>query len=253
MTALDLTPAPVSAPWWRRVLAHARAELSVTLRNGEQLLLAIVIPVGILVVAFFFGPRFAITMNAIAPSVLALAVWSTAFTSLAILTGFERRDGVLERFISTPLGPTGLIVGKGVAVISMATMQCAVISVVAFSLGWCPRFTLPSAIAGGGVTILAGLAFSALALIVAGRLRAEATLAVANLMYLVGVVGGVMIPASQYPAPISAIVRYLPPGALGESLRAASSGQVDITLVLVVALWAAGLTAIARKVFRWMS
>ena len=76
------------------------------LRNGEQLLLTLVIPV-LLLAAFSqedlvsYGPGSRIDF--LAPGILALAVMSTAFTSLAIATGFERRYGVLKRLGATPL------------------------------------------------------------------------------------------------------------------------------------------------------
>ena len=79
------------------------------MRNGEQLLLALVIPIGIIVAGRFLGSRVGLTMDVLAPSVLALAIWSTCFTSQAIMTGFERRYGVLERLSATPLGRSGLL------------------------------------------------------------------------------------------------------------------------------------------------
>ena len=115
-TAIDLTPAPGAAPAARRILRHALTEARLLVRNGEQLLLALVIPVGILIA----GRCSAIGWGAwtsLGPSVLALAVWSSAFTSVAIATGFERRYGVLERLAATPLGRSGLLAGKAGAVL----------------------------------------------------------------------------------------------------------------------------------------
>ena len=82
------------------------------LRNGEQLLLAVVIPVIVLVggvngahhVGIHFTHR---PVDEFTPGVLALAVMSTAFTSLAIATGFERRYGVIKRLGSSPLPAPG--------------------------------------------------------------------------------------------------------------------------------------------------
>jgi ABC-2 type transport system permease protein len=101
VSALDFSPAPGAAPARRRVLAHAVTEARLLIRNGEQLLLALVIPVGILVGARLVGGQLG-DLATLAPSVLALAVWSSAFTSVAIATGFERRYGVLERLAATP-------------------------------------------------------------------------------------------------------------------------------------------------------
>ena len=47
--SLDLSPAPGAAPLAKQVRAQASMEVRLLLRNGEQLLLAVVIPVLVLV------------------------------------------------------------------------------------------------------------------------------------------------------------------------------------------------------------
>ena len=111
------TPSPGSAGLGRMVLAQARMEARLMLRNGEQLLLAVVIPVIVLIGGVEGTKRLGIDfsrspIDVFAPGVLALAVMSTAFTSLAIATGFERRYGVIKRLGSSPLPRTGLLLGK---------------------------------------------------------------------------------------------------------------------------------------------
>ncbi len=86
MTALDFTPSTMAAPRSQQIWAHATTEASLILRNGEQALLALVIPIGILVAGRFFGSRFGLDFINLAPSVLALAIWSSCFTSLAATT-----------------------------------------------------------------------------------------------------------------------------------------------------------------------
>ena len=115
MTALDFTPAAGAALPVRRITRYGVLEARLLGRNGEQLLLALVIPLGILLAGGLAPGRFG-QLEVVAPSVLALAVWSTGFTSVAIATAFERRYGVLERLAATPLGKTGLIAGKSFAI-----------------------------------------------------------------------------------------------------------------------------------------
>src|SRR3954451_8504767 len=135
---LDLRPAPGAAPAWRRVLRHALIEFRLLVRNGEQLLLALVIPLALLGVAALTRGRF-VALHQAAPSVLALAVWSSAFPSVAIAPGFERRYGVLERLAATPLGRGGLLPGKGLSVVLMGVLQIVVLTAVAVALGWRPH------------------------------------------------------------------------------------------------------------------
>jgi ABC-2 type transport system permease protein len=250
-TALDLTPAPGSAPATRRVLRHALTEARLLVRNGEQLLLALVIPVGVLVLGPLLGDRLG-GLDVLVPSVLALAVWSSAFTSVAITTGFERRYGVLERLAATPLGRSGLLAGKSGAVVLVLVGQLLVLVTIGLALGWRPRLTAASTLTAIVLIVLAAGAFVSLALLLAGRLRAEITLAVANLVYVVLLVGGALVvPLDRYPAVLQPVLALLPTAALGEGLRAAAAGQVLPTAVIVLLVWLLAAAASTRRWFRW--
>jgi ABC-2 type transport system permease protein len=154
--ALDLTPAPGGAPAWRCVLAHAAIQTRVQLRNPEQLLVAIVIPLLALVVlsrtalVSGSGPRIDLAV----PGVLALAVLSTAFASLSITTGFERSHGVLRRLGATPLSRGGLLGGKALSVLGVVAAQTVVIVAVGLLLGWHPRVGHPVGAAAATLGLL---------------------------------------------------------------------------------------------------
>ena len=250
---LDLSPAPGAAPPVRRVFRHARTEATLLVRNGEQLLLALVIPIGLLVLGRIIGGSFG-DLSVLAPSVLALAVWSSAFTSVAISTGFERRYGVLERLACTPLGRSGLLTGKALATGVVVLGQLVVIGAVALALGWRPTFTAPGVLLSVLTVLLAGIAFSGLALALAGRLRAEATLALANVIYVLLLAGGALVlPLDRYPGLLQSVVALLPTAALGEGLRAYAVGVTLLWPVLSLLIWSGlGLLA-AWKGFRWTS
>ena len=180
---------------------------------------------------------------------LALAVMSTAFTSLAIATGFERRYGVIKRLGSSPLPRSGLLLGKVGALLLVEALQIIVISVVALVMGWEPH---ASVVAVALAVVLGTAAFASLGLFVAGVLRAEATLAAANLIYLLLMAGGaVVLPASAYGG-FGDIARLLPSGALGESLREAFwSGTVDWASLLVLVVWAGVGAFLTARTFTW--
>lgn len=246
---LDFSPAGESASRLQQILAHARTEASLILRNGEQALLALVIPIGILVAGRFLGTRFGLAFDTLVPSVLTLAIWSSCFTSLAIATGFERRYNVLERLAATPLGKPGILLGKACAIAMVTSIQVVVLVVVALLIGWRPSFDPPLLLVAALACVLAALAFAGLALTLAGTARPELTLAVANLVYLFGVAGGaVLLPVSSYPSWAQPFLTLLPTAALGEALRSA-----DKMALIVLAVWAAGTLVLARKVFRWTS
>lgn len=255
MAAGTFTPRPGAAPLGRQVLAQARMETTMLLRNGEQLLLAVIIPVIVLVGSVTLADRVDLPalserpVDVLTPGVLALAVMSTAFTSLAIATGFERRYGVLKRLGASPLPRHGLLLGKTAALVVVEVLQFVVIGSVGLLLGWRPA---PGWLAAAALVVVGTAAFAALGLLLAGSLRAEATLAAANLVYLLLLSGGaVVLPSTAYGAAGGA-VRWLPSGALGDGLRAAlADGRTDWLALLVLAAWAAAGTLLTARTFRW--
>lgn len=256
MSELDFTPRPGAAPLHRQVVAQARMEAKLMLRNGEQLLLAVVIPVMVLVGGVTAGEHLSLDLESgtplvdiFTPGVIALAVMSTSFTSLAIATGFERRYGVIKRLGSSPLPRSGLLAGKVLALLLVELLQIIVIGGVGQLLGWTPK----PGVLGVALAILLGTAaFASLGLFVAGVLRAEATLAAANLIYLLLMTGGgVVLPLSAYGA-FGDIVRWLPSGALGEAMRIGFiDGGVAWRDLGVLIIWAGLGTVLTARTFKW--
>ena len=200
---IDVTPQPSAAPRLRRVAAHARLELTMLLRNGEQLLLTVVLPIGLLLVLTLTeiidvgGSTRVERLGLVVPSMFALAVLSTSFTALAIQTGFERRYGVLRRIGTTPLSRFDVLAGKAVAVLAIEAAQVAALGALGLVLGWQPdpvglALVVPFVVLGSAT-------LASLALLLAGVVRAEATLAVANLAYLLLASAGVVVPIAKAP------------------------------------------------------
>ena len=250
-------PAPGAAPLPKMVAAQAGLELRGLVRNGEQLLLTLIIPVLLLVV---FSSEALISVGRgsrigfIAPGILALAVMSTSFTSLAIGTGFERRYGVLKRLGATPLSRGGLVAAKGLTVLAVEAGQVVLIAVVSALLGWNPVVTAVSVISALLVIVAGSAAFSGLAMLMAGTLRAEATLAAANLVYLVLLgIGGVVFPLAKFPAAARPALRLLPSGAMSDGLRAVLryGAGLPVRDLLVLAGWAIVGIGLAARFFRW--
>lgn len=252
-TVPGAAPAPAPAPPLRRVLAQARFDATVLLRNGEQLLLTLVLPalalVGLcLTDVLDLGPGRRVDVAT--AGVLALAVMSTAFTGQAIGTGFDRRYGVLRLLGTTPLGRGGLLAGRVLAVAVVETVQVAVLGGIALALGWRPAAAgLPAAVL---VLALGTAAFTALGLLLAGTLRAEGVLAAANLVWvLLLAAGGVVVPPERMGG-WGDVAGLLPSGALGDGLRAALvDGALDVRAAAVLVVWGAVAGVLAARFFRW--
>jgi ABC-2 type transport system permease protein len=236
-------------------VSQLRTELTIMLRNGEQLLLTLGIPVLLLV--FFSLVDVLPTgtddpIDFLAPGILALAVMSTAMVSLGIGTGFERSYHVLKRLGTTPLGRPRLVGAKIGAVAAVELVQFAVLVPVAYALGWSP--SSPSwglAVVG---MVLGTMAFAGIGLSMAGRLRGEVNLAAQNGLYLVLLLlGGMIIPLSELPGALGDIARLLPSAALADVLREALAGQgVDPGQSWAVLTgWAVAMPMIAAWLFRW--
>jgi len=250
-------PDPGAAPAWRATLAQAGMELRLTARRGENLLVTLVIPVALLV--FFASVNVlpattARPIDFLLPGILALAVISTSLVNLGIATAYERAYGVLKRLGGSPLPRGGLVAAKSLAVVVIEVVQLVLlVAIASFGFGWTPG---PGASLVVVVAALASgtLAFAGLGLLMAGTLRAEATLAGANGLYLLLLlVGGVVVPVDQLPALLGDLARLLPAAALTDALRIGlgmSSGSAVGPLALVLA-WGVVTSVLAVRLFRW--
>ena len=229
-------------------------EAKLMLGNGEQLLLAVVIPVIVLIGGVRGADRIGLdftrpAVDVLTPGVLALAVMSTAFTSLGHR---HRLRAPLRRHQAPrllPLTRTDLLVGKVSALLLVEALQIAVITPVGLVLGWDPDVSVVGAV----LAVVAGTAaFAALGLALAGSLRAEATLAAANLVYLLLLAGGaVVLPMSAY-GDFGDVVRWLPSGALGNAMREAlGDATVAWRELAVLAGWAVAGAGLTARTFKW--
>jgi ABC-2 type transport system permease protein len=250
---LTFTPAPGAASPGRQLRAQTAMELRLLLRNGEQVALTLIVP---LLLEFFFnlpllysvGPR---RIDFVVPSILALSVMSAAFTGLAIGTGFERKYGVLKRLGTTALPRAILITAKTLAVLGLEVLQAALVCGLGAALGWHPHGDPATVIF---LLALGTVAFGGLGLLVAGTLRAEVTLAGANLAWLILLFGGgIAIPLSKFPHGVAEVLQYLPSAALSNGLHRVLQGgaQFPVAPVLTLLGWAVVAVPAAARWFKW--
>ena len=239
----------------RRTFLQTRSEVSLVVRNGEQLLLTLVIPVLLLV---FFSVVDVLPsgtqepVDFLLPGIVALAVMSTSMVSLGIATGFERTYTVLKRLGATPLTRGELVAAKMLSVAAVEVLQLVILVPLGVLLGWQT---------GGGTAILAlpavllgTAAFSGIGLTLAGTLRGEINLAAQNGLYLVLLLlGGMVIPMSSLPGPLRTVCEYLPSSALADVMRDSLTGagnRPGLSWVVLVA-WAVVAPVTAARTFRW--
>ena len=239
----------------RRTFLQTRSEVSLVVRNGEQLLLTLVIPVLLLV---FFSVVDVLPsgtqepVDFLLPGIVALAVMSTSMVSLGIATGFERTYTVLKRLGATPLTRGELVTAKMLSIAAVEVLQLVILVPLGVLLGWQT---------GGGTAILAlpavllgTAAFSGIGLTLAGTLRGEINLAAQNGLYLVLLLlGGMVIPMSSLPGPLRTVCEYLPSSALADVMRDSLTGAGNRPGLswVVLAVWAVVAPVTAARTFRW--
>ncbi len=248
-----------AAPVWRAVLAMTAMELRLALRRGETLVATAVLPV---VVLLFFSSVTVIPIDAgrpvdfLLPGSIAFAIIATSLVSLGITTAYDRSYGVLKRLGGSPLSRTELIAAKILAVLVVEALQVALlVGTASLLLGWSP----PAGASPGllVVAILLGtIAFAGLGLLLAGTLRAETMLAVANILFVASLVlGGIILPIDDLPAPLATVAAALPAAALSDALRVALAapgvvGDGAGSLALLAG-WGVAAVGLAVATFRW--
>ena len=203
-----------------------------TLRRGESLLVTLVIPLGVLV---FFTKVDAVNttledpVDFLVPGVLALAVMASAMVSLGIATGYERHYGVLKRLglhAAVPrraahgqdpqrAGARGDPGGRDHRHRPRARVE-HVVAAVLLALA---------------LLLVGTVAFAGIGMLMAGTLRAEANLALANGLFLVLLfLGGMAYPLDRLPDALQVFAKALPAAALSETVRAALNSGLSFPI-----------------------
>lgn len=246
------------ASWLRMALALAMYEFRLVLRRSEGLLITFVIPAGVLLVFSGFdtsgGTASGRPVDRLLPGSIGLAIIAASLVSLAISTGFERQYGVIKRLGGSPAGSGVVVAAKTASVVIVELVQMVILVGLAIgALAWTPGpgASIPLTLAA---LVLGTVAFAGLGLLMAGTLRAEATLALANLLFLLAmVIGGIVLPIERLPGAVASIAEALPAAALTRTLSiglGASAGDATEPLA-IMAGWAVVLVVLAARKFRW--
>jgi ABC-2 type transport system permease protein len=244
------------APVLRSAAALAAMELRLTSRRGENVLVTLVIPVAVLLFFATVGIVPGIAgrpVDFLLPGVLALGIIASGLVNLGIATAYERSYGVLKRLGGSPLPRSGLVAAKIASILVLEVVQVALlIAVATVVLGWQPAAGASPALMVVAV-LLGTFAFAGLGLLMAGTLRAEATLALANGLFLgFLMLGGIVLPIDHLPEWLAAIARGLPASALADIFRVALTGTGDVVgPIVVLVAWGLAAVGLSVRFFRW--
>ena len=218
---------PASAA--QATLAQMAMELRLTARRSENVLVTAIIPAVVLV---FFASVDLVDgvsddpLDFLVPGAFTLAIIAASLVNLGIATGYERHYGVLKRLGGSPLTRPGLLTAKVSTVLVVEVLQFVLLGAIAVWLGWRPGDGA-SALVFVAAWLLGTAAFAGLGLLLAGTLRAEATLA--------------------------ALASVLPAAALSEAFRTAlgATGNDAAMSFAILAAWAIGAVTLTARTFRW--
>lgn len=245
-------PRPQPAPPARMLASQTKLELTLLLRNGEQLLITMLIPITLLIglTLLPIGDFGTDRVDTIVPAVMMVAIMSTAFTGQAIAVGFDRRYGALKRLGATPLPKWGIIAGKSAAVVIVVAMQTLLLGGIGFALGWRP--SVLGLTLGAVVIALGTVTFACMGLLLGGSLRAEIVLALANILWFAMAGIGSVIFADQINDGVRIAAQIVPSGALAQALEDATAGSVNLVCVGILVAWAAVTGFIATRTFKFV-
>lgn len=233
----QFAPAPQQAPVGTMLKAQAKVETLLFLRHGEQQLLSLIIPLGLLI-GLSLVPVVPLDdpVQQIFPMTVGVALMSAGFTGQAIAVAFDRRYGALKRIGACGVPRKILICGKILAVAAAVVVQLIVLTVVALLLGWSP---VAAGIVPALVFILLGVAtFTALGLLLGGTLSSELVLALGNTIWFL-LMGAAVLSAMDpdLPEVVDYVLMVVPSVALTDGLVDAAAGTFNVVAVLVLAAW----------------
>ncbi|MEE1808019.1 ABC transporter permease [Streptomyces sp. BE133] len=245
-----------STPW----AAVLRTETRLFLREPGSLFWILVFPTALLtilgLIPSFRDPDDALggrrVIDLYVPVSVLLAMIMAGLQAMPpVLTGYRER-GILRRMSTTPVRPSALLTAQialhGAAALGSAALVMAV-GRIAFGV------TLPGQPFGYVLALLLSTASVLVlgALLCALSRTTKASAAISSVVNLVMMFSaGVWIPVQSMPDTLRRIVEVTPFGAASQALdRAASGGWPGWVQLGVMALWAAVVTGLATRLFRW--
>ncbi len=237
----------------RRLTIQTKWEFLLNARNSEQALLLVLIPIVILIVltkTTIIGGESTAVALALA-TVLTVSTFAAGFTSLAIATAFERRSETLVFLGTTSLTRAEVVLAKSLGSFLLALFAGLFTFIGALVLGWSP--TLLTLLVPLWM-VLGVFSVSGFAYLLAGTMRAEAVLAIANgIFVLVLIFGGVIF---TFGETVNGFLEYLPPLAVKNLIQYSVSEPniADINVIQamgVLIVWGVAGHILASRFFKW--
>lgn len=212
--------------------AQVRFDLGNWFRNGEQAILNVLLPLA----ALAGSTQLTIDGNTRAVMLVLFSIGASSFTSIAIATAFDRRAGALKVYGVSPLGRRGFVQSRIASAVLLSVAQTGLLTLIATV----SKIDLSFSLALIASALLSVVSWISCALILASNLRAEAVLAIANLVFIAA--SALSWVAAQSATPFAVLT---PMSAAVAAAQGSSQG------LIASAVWAITSTIIAIKTLRW--
>ncbi len=249
-TALARTGALVpEAVFVRRSLLHS-------LRDGESLLMAIMLPVLVMLMfTFVFGGAIDSSghyVDYVTPGIILLCAGFGA-SSTAVYVAGDMRSGVVDRFRTMPIRAGAVLTGHVVASLLRNLLATAVVIGVALLLGFRPTADVAGWI--GAVLIIALYILAITYLFAAIGLAAgspEAANGYGFILLFLPYLSSAFVPVASMPAWLQPIAQHQPVTPIIETIRGLITGTPATADVIAAILWSAGILAVGVVWGGWL-
>ncbi|MGB4777032.1 ABC transporter permease [Microbacterium sp.] len=233
----------------RRSLVHS-------LRDGESLLMAILLPVMLMVLfTQVFGGAIAPGggyVDYIVPGIVLLCAGFGA-SSTASSVARDMSTGIIDRFRTMPLRPGAVLTGHVVASLVRNLVATGVVIVVALLLGFRPDAGVPGWL--GALTLISLYILAITYLFAAIGLAAgtpEAATSYGFVLLFLPYLSSAFVPVDTMPAWLQPVARYQPITPIIETLRALLMGADPGGEAGWAIAWCVGILVVAVVWGRWL-
>lgn len=241
-----------SLRWWLNdVMLLAQRNLRRMMRSPDILFYGLFQPVVfILLFVYVFGGAIQVPgkdyRQFLLPGIFVQTIVFGSVAATAIGVGLDMQRGIMDRFRSLPMTSSSVLLGRQLSEVVRNVITICVTVVIALLVGFRFHGSLLDTLAGFGLLLLFGFAFSWLAALI-GLLAGSAEAAQgAGLVWLFPFtfVSSAFVPASSMPWWLQGYATHSPVTVMVDTLRAWFNGQPAGPSAWEALAWSIGLTAV---------
>jgi ABC-2 type transport system permease protein len=179
------------------------------------------------------------------PGILVMTV-AAGTAAVAINVCTDMTEGIIDRFRTMPIARSAVLAGHVTSSVLRTTASLAVVTAMAFVVGFRPDASLAawSGVIGVLVAFAFALAWISVALGLGAATPAAANGATLPVQFLLPFLSSTFVPIDTMPAGLRWFAEHQPFTQVADSVRALLAGEPAGSTVLAALAWSAGLTIV---------